>query len=287
MSVHSPVLAKPIFENLPRVEADLYYLVPMAERPVNYTYEPPPGVPRHNGTYETRRLPIHNARAIAQDLSLDREGAALVVRPTAVQDFYNEAEVRQVYYPEAERLLAEVTGATQALVFDHNVRNLDRAQQGTSNAKEPVKRVHNDFTAKSGYSRAHAELVARGIENPDAVLQQRFAIVNVWRPIAAPVQASPLALCDAQTIAPTDLVAGDLVYRDRIGETYAITYSPLHRWFYFPQMQRDEVVLIKCFDSATDGRARFAAHTAFDDPTTPANAPARESIELRSLIFYN
>ncbi|MBD3885021.1 methyltransferase [Phormidium tenue FACHB-886] len=286
MSIHSPVLPKLIFENLPRVEADLHYLVPMAERPVNYTYEPPPGVPRQNGVYETRRLPIRNARAIAQDLSLDREGAALVVYPTAVHDFYDEAEVRRVYYPEAERLLAEVTGATRVLVFDHNVRNLDRAQQGKSNAREPVKRVHNDFTAKSGYTRAQAELVARGIENSDALLQQRFAIVNLWRPIAAPVQASPLAVCDAQSIAPADLVAGDLVYRDRIGETYAITYSPTHRWFYFPQMQRDEAVLIKCFDSATDGRARFAAHTAFDDPTTPAHAPARESIELRSLIFY-
>jgi hypothetical protein len=83
-----------------------------------------------------------------------------------------------------------------------------------------------------------------------------------------------------------DLVAGDLVYRDRVGETYAITYNPSHRWFYFPQMQQNEVLLIKCFDSATDGKARFAAHTAFDDPTSPADAPSRESIELRTLIFY-
>ncbi|GAB1537543.1 hypothetical protein NUACC21_01880 [Scytonema sp. NUACC21] len=91
---------------------------------------------------------------------------------------------------------------------------------------------------------------------------------------------------DAQSIAPTDLVAGDLVYRDRVGETYAVTYNPEHRWFYFPQMQKDEALLIKCFDSAEDGRARFTAHTAFDDPTSPSDAPPRESIELRTLVFY-
>lgn len=287
MSLNSPVLDRPVLDRLPHVEADLYYLVPMAERPVNYTYEPPSGIPRYNGAYETRRLPIRNARAIAQDISLEREGFALVAHSSSVGDFYDDEEVRRVYYPEAEKLLAEVTGAVKVVVFDHNVRNLQRAQRGESNAKEPVKRVHNDFTAKSGYSRARAELAARGIEDIETFLQHRFAVVNVWRPIARPVQTSPLAVCDAASIAPTDLVAGDLVYRDRVGETYAITYNPTHRWFYFPQLQPDEAILIKCFDSAEDGRARFAAHTAFEDPTSPPNAPPRESIELRTLVFYS
>jgi hypothetical protein len=282
----TPTLKRPVFDELQYVEADLYYLIPMAERPVNYTYEPPAGIPRHNGTYETRRLPIYNARAIAQDLSLDRQGFSLVSHSSSVRDFYDSEEVRRVYYPEAEKLLAEVTGALKVVVFDHNVRNLERSQRGESNAKEPVKRVHNDFTAKFGYSRARAELEARGIEDIEALLQHRFAVVNVWRPIATPVQTSPLAVCDATSIAPIDLVAGNLVYRDRVGETYAITYNPTHRWFYFPQLRSDEAILIKCFDSAEDGRARFAAHTAFDDPTSPANAPARESIELRTLVFY-
>lgn len=149
-----------------------------------------------------------------------------------------------------------------------------------------LKRVHNDFTAKSGYSRARAVLIALGTDDPDELLRHRFSVVNVWRLIAHTVQECPLAVCDAQSIAPKDLVAGDLVYRDRVGETYAITYNPTHRWFYFPQMQPNEALLIKCFDSASDGRARFAAHTAFDDPTSPLNAPPRESIELRTLVFY-
>jgi hypothetical protein len=282
----TPTLDRPISEELQYVEADLYYLIPMAEKPVNYTYEPPAGIPQHNGTYERRRLAIRNARTIAQDLSLDRQGFGLVSHSSNVRDFYDDDEIRRVYYPEAEKLLAELTGAVKVIVFDHNVRNIERSQRGESNAKEPVKRVHNDFIAKSGYNRARAELAARGIEDLEALLQHRFAVVNVWRPIATPVQTSPLAVCDAASIAPTDLVAGDLVYRDRVGETYAITHNPTHRWFYFPQLRSDEAILIKCFDSAEDGRARFAAHTAFDDPTSPANAPARESIELRTLVFY-
>jgi hypothetical protein len=286
MSLTSPVLDRPVFENLPHIKAALNYLIPMAEKPVYYTYEPPLGVPRQNAVYQAYNLPIRNARAIAPDLSLDREGFALAVHQSAVRDFYDDDEVRRVYYPEAEQLLADVTGAFKVIVFDHNVRNAQRAKQGENGAKEPVQRVHNDFTAKSGYSRARAELVARGIDNPDELLRHRFSVVNVWRPIAEPVLESPLAVCDAQSIAPTDLVASDLVYRDRVGETYGITYNPTHRWFYFPQMQRNEALLIKCFDSVEDGRARFAAHTAFDDPTSPPDAPPRESIELRTLVFY-
>ncbi|MGI2906374.1 CmcJ/NvfI family oxidoreductase [Tolypothrix sp. VBCCA 56010] len=301
MSLSSPILSKPVLEDLPYVEAVLNYLTPMAEKPVNYTYEPPAGVPRQNGVYEAHKLPIRNARAIpspvgdaprtvssanARDLSLDREGFAYASHNSAVRDFYDEDEVRRVYYPEAEQLLADVTGAKKVLVFDHNLRNIQRVKQGENNIKEPVKRVHNDFTAKSGYSRARAELQASGTDDIEELLQHRFSIINVWRPIAQPVQESPLAVCDAQSIAPKDLVAGDLVYRDRVGETYAITYNPAHRWFYFPQLQPNEALFIKCFDSAEDGRARFAAHTAFDDPTSPPDAPPRESIELRALVFY-
>jgi hypothetical protein len=51
-------------------------------------------------------------------------------------------------------------------------------------------------------------------------------------------------------------------------------------------MTVDEALLLKCFDSRIDGRARFAPHSAFADPTTPPNAPPRESIELRTLVFH-
>ncbi|SRR5579883_2103419 len=286
MSLDSQVLDKPIYEDLPYVEANLNYLTPMAEKPVNYTYEPPVGIPRSNGSYQAYKLPIRNARSVSQDLSLDWEGFALTEHHTSVRDFYDEDEIRRVYYPEAEQLLKEITGATKVVIFDHTLRNGERFKQGENGIREPVRRVHNDFTAKSGYTRARLELGARGIDDIETLLQQRFAIINVWRAIAQPIQESPLTVCNAQTIAPTDLVASDLVYRDRVGETYAITYNSQHQWFYFPQMHRDEALFIKCFDSAEDGRARFAAHTAFDDPTSPVHAPPRESIELRTFVFY-
>ncbi|AFY31521.1 CmcJ/NvfI family oxidoreductase [Calothrix sp. PCC 7507] len=275
-----------IFQDLPHVEASLNYLTPTPEKPVNYTYEPPPGVPQRSGKYEPHTLSIRNGRPIVGDLSLDQEGFALTAHNTTVQDFYDEDEVRRVYYPEAEKLLAEVTGAAKVVVFDHNIRNAQRSKPGENTIKQPVKGVHNDFTAKSGYSRARVVLSALGTEDSDVLLKHRFGVINVWRPIAGTVQESPLAVCNARSIAPTDLVATDLVYRDRVGETYAVTYNPTHQWFYFPQMQRHEALLIKCFDSAEDGPARFAAHTAFDDPTSLPDAPPRESIELRTLVFY-
>ncbi|MEH1779635.1 MAG: CmcJ/NvfI family oxidoreductase [Nostoc sp.] len=273
------------FSDLKHVEAELNYLTPMAEKLVNYAYEPPAGVPRSNGKYETHKVPIRNAREISDKVSLERQGFDFTAHKSKVSDFYDEDEIRSVYYPEAKQLLKEVTGATEVLIFDHTLRNAQISQPGENEIREPVKRVHNDFTAKSGYTRARKVLTEQGIDNIDQALQKRFALINIWRPIA-PVQESPLAVCDALSIAPTDLVAGDLLYPNYAGETYSITYNPSHQWFYFPQMQQDEALFIKCFDSAEDGRARFAGHTGFDDPTSPSDAPPRQSIELRTVVFY-
>jgi hypothetical protein len=258
----------------------------MAEKPFNYTYEPPAGIPRSNGDYQAYPVSIHNGRSL-KNLSLDQQGFDFITHHSEVQNFYSDDEIHQVYYPEAERLLTEITGASRVIVFDHNVRDRQKAQQGENNAKEPVKRVHNDFTAKSGYSRAQMVLSSLGIENAEELLRKRFAIVNFWRPIARPVRESPLAVCAAPSIAKTDWIASDLIYRDRVGETYQVTHNSSHQWFYFPQMQPDEALLIKCFDSDENVSARFTAHTAFDDPTSSPNASPRASIELRSLVFYN
>jgi hypothetical protein len=100
------------------------------------------------------------------------------------------------------------------------------------------------------------------------------------------VQESPLAICDAQSLGQDDFVASDLIYPHRRGETYSVTFSPNHDWYYVPNMQPDEALLLKCYDSAADGRARFTAHTAFDDPTSPSDAAPRESIETRAFVFF-
>jgi hypothetical protein len=179
-------------------------------------------------------------------------------------------------------LVKEATGAARVLVFDHNVRCRPMAKRGENGAREPVKFAHNDYTLKSGPQRVRDLLP----EEADELLKQRFAVINVWRPIRGPVMESPLAVCDAQTMEMKDFVPSDLLYRDRTGEVYSIAFNPHHRWYYFPRMRADEALLLKCYDSAADGRARFTAHTAFEDPTSPPQAPARESIEARTLVFW-
>jgi hypothetical protein len=191
--------------------------------------------------------------------------------------------VRTIYYPEVEQLVKAATGASRVVIFDHTVRIEDAAQRGERAVRAPVRVVHNDYTVRSGRQRVRDLLDA---DDAETFLHHRFAVVNVWRSIGAPVETTPLAIADAQSIAPADFVATDLVYPDRTGEIYQVAYSPNHRWFYFPKMRRDEALLLKCYDSATDGRARFTAHTAFDDPTAPDDAPPRESIEVRTLISY-
>jgi hypothetical protein len=111
-------------------------------------------------------------------------------------------------------------------------------------------------------------------------------VINLWRPIRGPVRDAPLAMADGTTVAPEDLIASDLIYPNRSGETYSVKYNPNHRWFYFPEMTADEALLLKCYDSAADGRTRFGPHTAFVDPTTPPDTPPRESIEIRALVFH-
>lgn len=265
------------------VEAPLQFLRPMAERPRSYQYDPPPGVPVRTGEYDTRVVTIEDARPLAATLSLDVEGFALLQAPSALVSFDDEAAIRAVYYPEVERLIAGATGAARVVTFDHNVRSAARAARGEAGIRAPVPRLHNDFTVRSGRERAQRELDARGLDL--ALLRGRFAIVNLWRPIGRPIEKSPLVLCDARTIGDQDLVACDLVYRDRVGETYALQFSPTQRWYHFSRLTPDEAILIKGYDSA-ERVARFTAHSAFDDPRSRPDAPERESIEARALVFY-
>lgn len=269
--------------SLPAVEAELNYTVPMTERARDYAYDPPPGVPHSNTTLEARRFAIRDIRSIAARPSLDGEGFAAFGHQSAVRDFYDDEEVLRVYYPEAAALIRQVTGADRVFVFDHTRRRHRHGEDFRRNeAKQPAREVHVDQTVKSGPQRVRDLLPAEA----ETLLQGRVQIINLWRPIRGPVQDAPLAVCDAKSVAMADLMPSDLIYRDRIGETYSVTWNPAHRWFYLSAMTPQEVLLIKCYESKTDGRARFAPHSAFVDPTTPAGAPLRESIELRTLVFH-
>jgi hypothetical protein len=269
-------------EDLPSVQGELNYLKPTGSRPRNYTYDPPDGGPRSTIVPDPRTLAIHDARSVGSEVSVDVEGFGLVQHRSAVADFYDDEDVRRVYYPEAERLLKDVTGARRVVVFDHTVRRrVPGAEDRVSTLRQPVARVHVDHTEKSGPQRVRDLLP----EEADALLRGRVQIINLWRPIKGPLRDAPLAVCDARSVQPEQLVASDLVYPDRVGETYAVTFDPAHQWYYVSEMRPDEGLLLKCYDSETDGRARFAPHSAFIDPTTPPDAPPRESIELRTFVF--
>jgi len=273
--------------SLPHIQASLNYLAATGEKPVTYAYEPPPGVPWSTAQPEEHATEIHDLRPAASDLLLDDAGFQLLTHRSAVKNFWDEDEVRRVYYPESVELLKRATGASEARIFDHTLRRrvVGEADRSTKPGvpRQPANRVHVDQTAASGVARLRHEYP----DEADALLRRRVAIVNLWRPIKSPVLDAPLAVCDARSVEPRDLVASDLVFRDRRGETYNLVYNPGQRWFYAPEMRADEVLLLKCFDSREDGAvARFAPHTAFIDPTAPLNAPPRESIELRAYVIF-
>jgi hypothetical protein len=269
---------------LPCVTAALTYLEPMPCKPHCLEYEAPPGVPRSTATFRDHKVTIRDVRSVASGLSLDREGFRLITAASSLSDFDDEYAIQTRYYGEIVSLLKRWTGASRVVVFDHTIR---RRVPGATESRgkiprQPVPRVHVDYTALSAPQRVR-DLLGAEASN---LLRSRFSVINVWRPIRGPVEDTPLALADAQSIASDDLVATDLIYPDRIGEIYYVKFSPSQRWFYASGMRQDEVMLIKCFDSADDGRARFTPHAAFVDPTTPAGALPRESIELRTLVFY-
>jgi len=266
------------------VQAELNYLAPGVARPVNYTFEPPPGVPWNTGDYEPETVVIHDGRSLAAlgELSLDRSGFSRVAHRSALTDFSHEAAIGTIYYPEAAALLRAATGAEKVVVFDHTLRDSAKGSRTTRSLREPVRRVHNDQTFVSGPRRVRDHLPP---EEAAERLQHRFAIINLWRPLAT-VEQLPLALCDARSIATDDLVPSDLVYPDKVGEIYSFLHNAEHRWYWFPRLRSDEALLLKIYDSREDGTARLTAHSAFVHPDTPPDAPPRRSIELRALVFW-
>jgi hypothetical protein len=270
---------------LPYVEAELNYLGPTAARPRYYAYEPGPNDPPSLMPHEPHRMQIHNLRPIGAELDLDVQGFALAEHRSAVRDFWDDDEVRRVYYPEAERVIAEATGAARVFIFDHLQRRRvpgvqDRSRSGP---RQPATRVHVDHTDRSGPQRVR-DLMG---DEAEELLRGRVQVINLWRPILSePLRDAPLAVCDSRTLGAGDLVPSDLVYRDRVGETYSVKYNPAHQWYYAPEMRRDEALLLKIADTRTDIAARFMPHTSFTDPTTPADARPRESIEVRTLVFH-
>jgi len=275
--------AERVEASAPAFEARLNYLADTTETPESYGgVKQEVADQQRKGKYAEFMMPIYNGRTIADHLSLEREGFVLVAHDTQVKNFYDEAEVRSVYYKETEELVKRISGAKRVLVFDHTLRAADSAIREKNQVSSPVRNVHNDYTEWSGPQRVRDLLP----DEAEDLISRRFAVVQTWRPINKPVQNEHLAIADAQSIGMGELIPSARIYPNRRGEVYHLTYNPAHRWYYFPNMQRNEAMVFKCYDSLKDGRARWTAHCAFDDPTAPPNVPPRESIEMRTLAFF-
>ncbi|HEX3861984.1 MAG TPA: CmcJ/NvfI family oxidoreductase [Stellaceae bacterium] len=264
------------------IEADLSYLAGTGDKLVTYVAKPGGKDERSGGDSETHRVTLNNGRPLVDRFVFEREGFRFVDHHSRVRSFFDEDEIRRVYYPECEALIKQESGAKRVVVFDHTLRTGSGEQREAQKIRDVVSRVHNDYTEWSGPQRV------RDIMGDEAeeLLRGRFAIIQVWRPINHPVESHPLAICDAQTVSPGNLVINERRYPGRVGQTYAITYDPQQRWYWFPQMRPDEALVFKVYESLRDGRARWTAHTAFEDPTSPPHARARESIEIRTLAFF-
>ena len=269
----------------PDLVATIHYLVPGEEKPVYIASTGGADAALRIGAeFEERDVEIHDARLLQPPPDLDRQGFCLLPHATQVEDFYALETVQARYDAEITEQVLSASGATKALVFDHTLRSDSRGIRGERMTREPATVIHNDYTDASAAKRLRDLLPAKEAE---ARLQGRFAIINVWRSIAGPVLTNPLACCDATSIETTDLLASERRAQDRIGELELVCWNPAHRWYYFPEMIREEVLLIKTFDSAKDGRARRSIHTAFSNPLAPPDAPPRESIESRLLVFFD
>lgn len=264
------------------VEGTINYLGPMAERSRYYAENHS----RDNLVLDPRSVRIEDLRDAADRPSLDREGFMLVPHKSVVPDFRDVEQCKRHYVGETEALIRKLTGASCVVVTGTGVlrfseRITDRS--GYFNSL-PARFIHidiSDATARAFAARAR----------PDAPRASRFAHYNVWRAISAPPQDAPLAVCDARSLAPTDLVAADAVF-DAKGapewsfEGLVVRHNPAHRWCYFRDMTRNEALVFKTNDSDPT-TAHHVPHSAFDDPACPPDAPPRASIEMRAIAFWD
>lgn len=266
-----------------QIEAPIGYMVDTGEMPVFYQSDVAGERTNYIGEREKRAMTVRNARALPNTFSLDVEGFAFVAHPTRVQDFHDDGELERVYNREVEALIAERAGASRVVVFDHTRRSSSQALREKNKARDPAGNAHTDYTDWSARNRLEAVMGAEAA----ALAEKRFAIVNVWRSTAGVIEEWPLALCTWDSVDDAHLHTVERRAYNRIGQTRHASFDAKNAWFWFPRMTRDEAILIKNYDTATDGRARYALHTSFEDPTSPANAAPRESIETRALVFFD
>lgn len=254
-----------------------FYKAPEDGAPPHNYVEPLPGVPQRNWGDDWQDVTLNDLRGSEQKFTLDHNAFDTYSNVHSDEhDFTDDAHIKSVYYPEVEKLLLDnVVGAQRVLLFDHTIR------RPTGN-RNPVTRVHIDQTPFSAAERVKYHLP----DEADTLLQGRYRIINVWRPLNGPVMGFPLAVADSQTVEDEDLIPIEHRYPDRNGQTAAVRYNKGQQWYYWSGMTNEDRLLLKCFDSDESvGQWGRVPHTAFQHPGTPEGAVGRESIEVRALVF--
>ncbi len=266
------------------VRAILRYVTPTSAKPIYHASEggSEAEIRVEHAEFVDCKVPIHNARTALEHASLDTQGFAITVHRTTVENFYDMGLALYGYEDEIGSLVLKATGAESVLIFDHTLHSDSPEIRGWHRTREVASVIHNDYTDYSAHKRLR-ELLP---EQAGYRAEKRFAIVNLWRSIAGPVLRKPLACCDAQTLEPGDLITSERRAKGRTGELELVSFNNHHRWYYFPEMQSHEALLIKTFDSLSTGVARRSVHTAFDNPLAPADAAPRESMESRMFVFF-
>ena len=265
------------------ITAKFNYVVDTGVPPVRYIDWPEMAHNAVEPIYKQHEMRVLNGRPLRGSFNMDTHGFVFAGHVTRVNDFTIETGRKNVYDAEVQALIKLHSGASDVLVFDHTLRVSDETLQKAMDARPAVKGVHNDYTETSAPRRLR-EIV--GDAEAERRFTKRWAIIQVWRPIRGDVMMDPLGICDGRSIPRKGFIRVERRYKDRTGEVYHIAHNPAHEWFWFPRMTRNEALVFKVFDSDERVPSRFTAHSAFDDPATPANAPSRESIETRCFAFF-
>ena len=268
------------------VRTKINYTLDNGRAPNFYFYKPDPSEKKNfnpAGT-DVREVEVENGWDLVETFDPDKQGFALKNFEGKFSAFDNEAQLKTIFYEQVISFVKKNTGAKRVEIFDHTIRRRmsEDIEEQTEVRRPAVRLAHCDYTHESGPKRVRDLLP----DDAEVLLQKRVAFYNVWKPLVSKVEELPLAVCDASSNQPGDLLMMNLKYRDRDGEIYVLRYSPKHKWIYFPEMRSSHALLLKTYDSETDGRARFMAHSAFEDPDTPENAIPRESIEVRTMAFF-
>lgn len=250
-----------------------------------YFYDHPEAEKAHEPGDDPYEVKIHDGWDKVDDFQLDKNGFAVKDFNTSFDNWEDDTQVASTFYDEVVAFIKKETGAKRVLVFDHTIRTranqAKKLSEGSTTQRAPVLLVHCDYTAESGPVRVKQLLP----DEADDLLKRRVAFINVWKPIRRTVEENPLAMCDVASSSQDDFFKLHLRYRERDGENYVMKRSDKHQWWYFPKITPKKVILLKTYESES-GMAQFVGHSAFKDPTSPPNAPARESVEIRTIAFF-